>query len=203
MKKIHPNQIKSIADELYSIPVSKIKYHLISVDGENKTVGIILNWNDEDQVKIAVQNHWNKYKNNKNTKSLEHWKNDTNKLIIDYLQTKEIDSDTKDRLEVFQDHVIKYFEEKQPDESNLPDITKKLSMPEKISLLNELGVIESLKDKFPHANALKISKVLAYLMNEKSTNINPVVSSLIANNSNNRNYPTKSTKVVSLINSLL
>jgi hypothetical protein len=202
-KKTHPNQIKSITDELYSIPVSKIKYHLISVDGESKTVGIILNWNDEEQVKIAVQNHWNKYKNNKNTKSLEHWKNDTNKLIIGYLQTNGIDSDTKDRLEVFQDHVIKYFEEKQPDESNLPDITKKLSIPEKISLLNELGVIESLKDKFPHAKALKISKLLAFLMNEKYTNINPVVSSLISNDSNNRNYPTKSSKVESLINSLL
>ena len=199
-----PNQINSIADELYSIPVSKIKYHLISVDGESKTVGIILNWNDEDQVKIAVQNHWNKYKNNKNTKSLEHWKNDTNKLIIGYLQTKGIDSDTKDRLEVFQDHMIKYFVEKQPDESNLPDITKKLSIPEKISLLNELGVIDHLRNNYPDLIPSDFAKLLAYVTDEKPQNIKPVISSLMSDDKANRNYPKKLVGVVKrIINSLL
>lgn len=201
-KKIHPNQLKSIADELYSIPVSKVKY-IMSNEDENTIVGIILNWNVEDQVKIAVQNHWNKYKNNKNTKSLEHWKNDTNKSLSEYLSIKGIEPETKDRLEVFQDHVIKYFEEKQPDESNLPDITKKLSIPEKISLLSELGVIDHLRNKYPKLIPSDFAKLLGYITDEKHTSINSVISALMSENTANRNYPRKSKEVESLLNSLL
>jgi hypothetical protein len=201
-KKIHPNQIKSIVDELYSIPVSKINY-LMSNEDEVTMVGIILNWNIEDQLKIAVQNHWNKYNRNKPTLTIQDWKNDTNKSLNDYLNTQGIEKETEERLRAFRNQVNIFFEEKQPDEVTLPDISKKLSITDLISLLNELDVISHLKSKYPKLKASDLAKLLEYIIDEKHKSIKPVISSLMSEDTANRNYPKKSVNVERIINSLL
>jgi hypothetical protein len=201
-KKIHPNQIKSIVDELYSIPVSKINY-LMSNEDEGTMVGIILNWNIEDQLKIVVQNHWYKYNRNKPTLTIQDWKNDTNKSLNDYLNTQGIETETKERLSAFRNQVNTFFEEKQPDVVTLPEIPKKLSIPDKISLLNELGVISHIKNKYSHLNPSDLARLLEYIIDEKDKSIKPVISSLMSEDTANRNYPKKSVNVERIINSLL
>ena len=201
-KKINPNQIKSITDELYSIPVSKIKY-LMSIENEDTIVGIILNWNVEEQVKIAVQNHWYNFNRNKPTLTIQDWKNKTNDLLSDCINTKGIETETKERLSAFRNQVNTFFEEKQPDVVTLPEIPKKLSIPDKISLLNELGVISHIKNKYSHLNPSDLARLLEYIIDEKDKSIKPVISSLMSEDDVNKNYPKKSNKVERIINSLL
>jgi hypothetical protein len=201
-KKINPNQIKSITDELYSIPVSKIKY-LMSIENEDTIVGIILNWNVEEQVKIAVQNHWYNFNRNKPTLTIQDWKNDTNKSLNDYLNTQGIEKETEERLRAFRNQVNTFFEEKQPDVVTLPEIPKKLSIPDKISLLNELGVISHIKNKYSHLNPSDLARLLEYIIDEKDKSIKPVISSLMSEDDVNKNYPKKTNKVERIINSLL
>jgi hypothetical protein len=198
--RLHPNQIKSIADELYSFRAEKISY-LMGIDGE-KTAGIILNWKDSDQLKIVVQNDWNKYNRQKPTKTMQHWRTETVEKLNEYIKTKGIDTETKDRIEAFQHQVNTYFEQKQPEENSLPEIEKKLSITEKIRLLQELGIIDHLKEKHPNLKPADYARLLHYFIDEKETSIKPVITSLINNDASNRNYPTKSERIDNILNKL-
>jgi len=174
----------------------------MGIEGE-KIVGIILNWKDSDQLKIVVQNDWNKYNRLKPTKTMQHWKSETVEKLNEYIKTIGVDKETKDRLEAFQNQVNNYFEEKQPNEVTLPEISKKLSIPEKISLMQELGIIENLRAKYPELKPADFARLLHYLIDEREFSIKPVITSLINNGSVDKNYPKKSTRIDSILSILV
>lgn len=195
--RLHPIHIKRIADELYSFRAPKVSY-LMDLEGE-KIVGIIFNWRDSDQLKIVVQNDWNKFHREKPTKTMQHWKTETIEKLNEYLKTKGIDEETKDRLEAFQNQVNTYFEEKQPNEVTLLETSKKFSIPEKIRLMQELGIIDNLKTKYPELKPADFARLLHYFIDERDSNIKPVITALLNNNSSDRNYPKKSARIDSVL----